>query len=113
MTKTKAHWPVVGFNLKRAAWARESLEAFMRTTGLEKAEGYGTAISDLLADLMHLADLLEQPFVPLFKRARRYYRDETGAICRRCERRFDGWSDRAGAGSDECIECSSMKGGGL
>lgn len=112
MANTKARSPVVGFNKKRAAWARETLEAFMRTTGLTEADGYPTAISDLLTDLMHLADLIERPFEPLLEKAQTYYRDETGAICERCERRFDGWSDRAEGSTDLCIECSSTKGGG-
>lgn len=42
-------------NEQRAGWAAASLKTFTELTGLSEGDGFATAVSDLLADLMHLA----------------------------------------------------------
>lgn len=111
MARHKGRSPLVGFNRKRAAWAQRALRTFMSATGLTKADGLNTAFSDLLADLMHLADHLRKPFPALLREAGSLYRAETGATCALCRRRFDRWSDAAGTSLDICTECDSKKGG--
>ena len=44
-------------NIERSSWAMAALVTFQRVTGLSDDDGLDTAISDLLADIMHLCDV--------------------------------------------------------
>lgn len=99
--------PVVGFNLKRAGWARESVLTFMAETGLSEDDGYDTAIADLLADLMHLATELQLDFPELLAMAELHHAAETASTCSVCGRSHDAEVD--GAEVSICIECESTK----
>jgi hypothetical protein len=60
-------------NDKRAEWAGEAVQQFMRVTKVEQAD----VLSDLLADLMHWADHNDQYFEIALRKARRHYTEET------------------------------------
>jgi hypothetical protein len=55
-------------NYRRATFASGSLKHYAKRTG-DLDEAPGTAISDLLGDLMHLADCLSLDFISLMDRA--------------------------------------------
>jgi hypothetical protein len=69
-------------NWIRATWAGEALKVFARRTGTLISEELDTVLQDLLADLMHLADALQQGggmernFDELLERARRCHEEE-------------------------------------
>lgn len=60
-------------NVARARFAEVALDAFIRETGTDAPD----AMSDLLCDLMHLADRAPESFAVSLKRARRHYAAET------------------------------------
>lgn len=95
--------PLVGFNLKRAGWARIALQAFMDETRLTEDDGFDTAIGDLLGDLMHLAVQMGLDFGELLARGQSYYDYETASVCDSCSRSYDADADGAG---DLCVECA-------
>lgn len=67
-------------NEKRAAWGLEAVETYAARTGLDispSADGVETAISDLLADLQHVADREGLDFADMVERARNHYEAET------------------------------------
>lgn len=66
---------VDGLNNDRAQWARVALRAFMKETGVDLED----ALSDLLGDLMHMADRDNFDFEAALDRARYHYDAETGA----------------------------------
>lgn len=67
-----------GMNGDRAEWAHAALEKFAKTTGLVDEEiADGTALADLLADLMHWCDRHGQDFEPMLARGRMHYEAET------------------------------------
>jgi hypothetical protein len=69
-----------GMNDDRAEWARAAVEAFRAATGTDD----GDAISDLLADLMHLCDREPDTFGASFRRqlerAAMHYEEETAEV---------------------------------
>ena len=62
-------------NDSRSEWAGHALAAFMSQTGADA----GSAVTDLLCDLMHLADRTGTDFDADLARARMHYACETGA----------------------------------
>lgn len=62
-----------GMNDSRAEWAGYALAAFITQTGTDA----GDAVTDLLCDLMHLADRTGTDFATDLDRARRHYDAET------------------------------------
>lgn len=62
-------------NLTRAHFAIPAVKAFAKRTGLG-GEDVSTAISDLLADLHHLADALDLDWDALVERGDRHYQPE-------------------------------------
>lgn len=62
-----------GMNDSRAEWAGHALAAFISQTGTDA----GDAVTDLLCDLMHLADRSGTDFVADLDRARSHYAAET------------------------------------
>ena len=63
-----------------AMWADVALRAFAEPTGLDfEADGWDTAISDLLADLHHLADRHDVSWWAVLGRADGHYTEETHA----------------------------------
>jgi hypothetical protein len=62
-----------GRNDSRAAWAGYALAAFVSQTGTDA----GDAVTDLLCDLMHLADREGTDFAADLERARMHYAAET------------------------------------
>lgn len=64
-----------GFNDSRAEWAGYALVAFMSQTGSDA----GDAVTDLLCNLMHLADREGTHFAADLERARMHYEAETQA----------------------------------
>lgn len=65
-------------NRDRSMWAEAAARYFADLTGLDwDADEPETAISDLLADLMHLADSLSLDFDSMIYRARNHYDEET------------------------------------
>lgn len=99
--------PVVGFNQERADWAHQALLTYMAATGLSEGDGHDTAISDLLADLMHLATELEFDFPELLAMAERRHVEETRSTCTVCRRSHDAEAD--GSEPSLCIECSDPR----
>ena len=95
--------PIVGFNQKRAGWAREAVLTFMAETGLSEDDGYDTAIADLLADLKHLASELQADFSELLTMAEMHHGAETASICSVCQRPHDAEAD--GSEVTLCIDC--------
>lgn len=63
-------------NEERAGWALVAVKAFAKRTGLGTEDGMDTMISDLLADLMHLADLEELDWEDLVRRGDGHYQAE-------------------------------------
>ncbi len=64
-------------NADRAEWATTALERFCRVTGLSlKDDGPDTAVSDLLADLMHYCDQEGIDFDECVDRGRCHYEEE-------------------------------------
>jgi hypothetical protein len=59
-------------NLERAEWAEASLRHFQRSTGTDD----NTALSDLLCDLMHCADVRKYDFDAAIDTARMHYQAE-------------------------------------
>jgi len=100
--------PLVGFNLKRAGWARVALLQFMLETGLSEEDGIDTAMGDLLDDLNHLADLLGLNWEEVKSRADRHYAEETRQRCTLCGRTHDAEADAADASI--CVECADSSG---
>lgn len=64
-------------NIPRAEWAEAALSTFMGCTGTDQED----AISDLLADLMHLCDRTGPGFDTELERARGNYQAEIGEGC--------------------------------
>lgn len=64
-----------GMNDFRAEWADYALTAFVSQTGADYADG----VTDLLCDLMHLADREGTDFAADLERARMHYEAETQA----------------------------------
>jgi len=62
-----------GMNGDRAKWAQTAIDTFEKTTGTDSED----AMSDLLADLMHLADRKETEFADELRRATANYEAET------------------------------------
>jgi Zn ribbon nucleic-acid-binding protein len=62
-----------GMNDFRADWAEYALAAFVSQTGAD----YADAVTDLLCDLMHLADREGTDFAADLERARMHYAAET------------------------------------
>lgn len=63
-----------GMNDDRAEWALEALARFMQITGTDRED----AVSDLLCDLMHLADREGgETFARSLERAQLHYDEET------------------------------------
>ncbi len=62
-----------GMNDSRAEWAGYALAAFVSQTGTD----VGDAVTDLLCDLMHLADRTGTDFTADLERARLHYAAET------------------------------------
>jgi hypothetical protein len=62
-----------GMNDRRAEWAGCALDAFMSQTGTDTE----SAVTDLLCDLMHLADRSGTDFEGDLARARMHYTSET------------------------------------
>jgi hypothetical protein len=60
-------------NDRRAEWAGCALAAFVSQTGTDS----DSAVTDLLCDLMHLADRAGTDFAADLERARRHYDAET------------------------------------
>jgi ribosomal protein L16 Arg81 hydroxylase len=60
------------WNYKRAAWAREAVDAFIAETQTDE----GDALCDLLCDLMHLADREGWNFERQYTRASDHYEAE-------------------------------------
>jgi hypothetical protein len=63
-----------GLNSARAEWAQAAIIAFRKVTGTEEE-----ALSDLLCDLMHLADRQGEDFYVSLRRAIDNYVQETCA----------------------------------
>jgi hypothetical protein len=63
-----------GMNDSRAEWATYALEAFISQSGTDRE----SAMTDLLCDLMHLADRMGTHFQGELDRARMHYSSETG-----------------------------------
>ncbi len=69
-------------NTIRATWAGEALKVFARRVGTLTSEELDTVLQDLLVDLMHLADALQQggglerSFDEVLERARRCHEEE-------------------------------------
>jgi hypothetical protein len=65
-------------NKTRASWAFEALSAFGQATAgdWKKSLGFETAMSDLLADLMHLADRHKLSWATLVDKAEYDYEEE-------------------------------------
>lgn len=64
-----------GLNADRATWAGYALEAFISQTGTEHCD----AATDLLCNLMHLADRDGTDFEATIERARMHYEAETAS----------------------------------
>lgn len=65
-------------NDARAMWAEVALRAFTDETGLDiEADGWDTAICDLIADLRHLADRHDVTWCAVLDRADNHYSEET------------------------------------
>ena len=62
-----------GINDDRAEWAEAAVLAFMRVTGTERHD----AVSDLIADLLHLAHKRGESFADDLDRAFRHFANET------------------------------------
>ncbi len=62
-----------GMNDSRAEWAVHALDAFMWQAGADRP----SAVTDLLCDLMHLADCDGSNFADDLERARMHYASET------------------------------------
>jgi hypothetical protein len=56
----------MSMNTKRAAWAQTALEAFQKECGPDDAE---TSLSDLIGDLLHLAESLDLDPIAVVQRA--------------------------------------------
>jgi hypothetical protein len=70
----------VARNNHRAMWAGVALRAFAEMTGLDvEADGWDTAIADLLTDLHHLADLRDVSWCAVPGRADGHYTEEAQA----------------------------------
>lgn len=61
-------------NDERAVWAENALIHYMNQT--TSADDYETALTDLLADLMHLCDREEVSFYRCFRLAEIHYNEE-------------------------------------
>lgn len=66
-------------NYDRAEWARVGVMAFADETGIGN-EDMHTQIGDLLADLMHLADLEGLDWETVVRRATMHYEDEIAEL---------------------------------
>lgn len=51
-------------NADRASWAQAGLSAFAELTGQDEREPFGEVLGDLMADALHLAAQLGEPFGP-------------------------------------------------
>ena len=98
-----ALYPLVGKNIDRAEWARVAVIAFGLETGVH-CEDMETQISDLVADLKHLACAEGVDWDIVEKRANMHYRYENAWRCKKCKRTFDAESDPK-AEEDRCCEC--------
>lgn len=66
-------------NNDRAKWAEAAVQAFADVTGLDTskdADGFDTAISDLLADIRHLCDREGLDMGEMDRRAHKRYLEE-------------------------------------
>lgn len=66
-----------GQNDDRAEWARQALETFAATTGLNMDGETPEAIGDLLANIMHFCDRNGLDFDERLANARFHYDEET------------------------------------
>jgi hypothetical protein len=103
-----------------AGYALHAVEAFASKTGLEiETDGLETAVSDLLADLMHLCDKEDLDFETCVARAEGHYHEErleenpdydprpcagpNGRLgCDGCDG-LPGWCEPAEEEDDECV----------
>ena len=65
-----------GMNDNRAKWARSAVRRFQRQTGTDR----GTAVSDLLCDLMHFCDREGFDFRAELETATMHYKAETSEV---------------------------------
>jgi hypothetical protein len=63
-------------NQKRVMWAESALDLFRQVTGMLGEDDDEDAFSDLLADLMHVADACGYDFENALKWARIHYEAE-------------------------------------
>ena len=63
-------------NSDRAAWARRAVVTLQKETGLTEADGLDTAVTDLLADMMHLCRQEGLKFQRQFLMAEMHYEAE-------------------------------------
>jgi hypothetical protein len=63
-------------NAERAEKAFRTMLVFMQYTGLTRADGYETAITDLIADLQHLCDEQGIEFAEVLRVAEDHYQAE-------------------------------------
>jgi len=76
-------------NDDRASWALQCVERFKGLTGMTDADERSEAMSDLLCDMMHLADRGDEQGVVvqwhiLIANARNHYEAETAYRCEDC-----------------------------
>jgi hypothetical protein len=78
-------------NTERAKWAKTALQAFHNETGADEED----VVSDLLCDLMHLADREDWLFDDELERARRNYEAEIAppTLLQAAELVIDRWSE--------------------
>jgi hypothetical protein len=79
-------------NNERAGWARVGVKAFAKRTGIGD-DDIATQVSDLLADLMHLADLEQLDWEDIVRRADGHYQAEVAEFGR-ATRSPRAWSPR-------------------
>ena len=99
----------VGFNKKRAGWARDGLVAFSANIGhdIDEPNGFETVAGDFIADLMHLCDDIGIQFVDILARGQHFYVEETYSTCKKCGRHFDVEADE-GCTEVVCVECLKL-----
>lgn len=90
-------------NTKRASRARAALRTYSRAVG-NGDEDSETQLSDLLCDLMHLADAKQVEWAEVVSRAENHYSAESLGRCRQCEARYD--PEESDAGDNLCPRCN-------
>ena len=66
-----------------------------------------TVLGDLLADLMHNADIEGSDFDAALDRARMYYEDESGPVCESCQTHLSDEAARVAVIASGFILCES------